>query len=225
MDQAAAALPLGWHLLTRLGEAQILLPAQGAAALWLGWRANAGALALRWLGWTAAAALLTTATKVGFIGYGLGSAALDFTGVSGHAMFAAAIWPPLLALTTAGTLALAGRRAALAAGVALALAVAVSRVLLGAHSLSEVVTGSLLGGAAAALSLRPGGLPPRALPWLAPLLLALAMGTAVAAAPPSRSHDAVTRLALAISGRPQPYTRHLLLRGARPPRPASLQPP
>ena len=38
----------------------------------------------------------TTASKVAFIGWGLGLSALDFTGISGHAMIASAVYPLLL---------------------------------------------------------------------------------------------------------------------------------
>jgi membrane-associated phospholipid phosphatase len=205
-----------WHGFTRLGEAQLLLPALLLAALWLalqpgGWR-PAGA----WLGGTAAAAMLTTATKVAFIGYGLGLAALDFTGISGHAMFAAATLPPLLHLA-GGALPAPRRRALLALGVALAAAVAVSRVRVQAHSWSEVAAGWALGMAVSALALRAGPWP--ALPlarWL-PLLLAAWLLAGIVTAPPSRTHDWVTRLALAQSGRAQPYQRWQLHRDALPP--------
>ena len=46
---------------------------------------------------TAAAALITTVTKVAFIGYEVGYAPLDYTGISGHAMFAAAVLPVSIA--------------------------------------------------------------------------------------------------------------------------------
>ena len=62
-----------WHLLTRLDDVQIVLPA--------------AVLVLNWLLITAAAPI-TTASKVVFIGW----AVVDFTGVSGHAMFAAGVY-------------------------------------------------------------------------------------------------------------------------------------
>jgi hypothetical protein len=84
-----------WTVVTRLGEAQILLPALVSVSAWLAWRVAAPRTAAWWLGLTAVAALVTTATKLAFIGWGLGSAPLDFTGLSGHAMFAAAVLPLL----------------------------------------------------------------------------------------------------------------------------------
>lgn len=210
-----AALPVpGWYLLTRLGEAQILLPVMLATAAWLGWRERTWALARRWLTATAAAALLTTATKVAFIGWGVGSATLDFTGISGHAMFAAAILPVLLRLCEA-PLPPRLHGLGLAAGCALALAVAVSRGVLNAHSPSEIVSGSLLGFLASAATLQRDDAPRPRLPLALPLVLCLALTLGVAAAPPSRTHDWVTRLALAASGHAAPYTRYQMLRAAR----------
>ena len=211
--QAAA-----WHALTRLGEAQILLPAMLLAAGWLAWR-GAPRLALAWLGATGLAAVITTASKVAFLGYGIGWAALDFTGFSGHAMFAAAVLPLLLQLAAGragsgapgGSVARArprGPHNGLAAGFVLAGAVALSRVMVGAHSWSEVLAGFALGAAASALALRwAGALPPlRSARWVPAALLGWAL-LGVVGAPPSRTHDWVTRLALAQSGRTEPFRR------------------
>ena len=110
---------LFWHTVTRLGEAQLLLPALLAVTAWLALRAQAPRVALVWLSTTAVAALLTTATKIAFIGYGLGYAPLDFTGISGHAMFSAAILP-LLARETVGAAHPRWHAPAVLVGVALA---------------------------------------------------------------------------------------------------------
>ena len=218
--------PTFWHQLTRLGEAQLLLPALLLATVWLARRPGGGRLAVLWLAATATAALLTTATKVAFIGYGVGYAPLDFTGISGHAMFAAAVLPPLVLLagsagavagvgTGVGTGAMAGtgagdaaqRRRLLVAGYLLAGAVAVSRVMVGAHSWSEVVAGAALGALSSGMVLASNRMPAvRLARWLPVVLVAWGL-VAVAAAPPSTTHDLVTRLALAQSGRTQPYHR------------------
>ena len=212
-----------WHGLTRLGEAQILLPAMVLAAGWLAWR-GAHRLALAWLMATGLAAVVTTVSKVAFLGYGVGLAALDFTGFSGHAMFAAAVLPPLLRLA-AGAQAPAGpgrqrigqhigQQIGLLAGYALAGAVALSRVMVGAHSWSEAVAGFALGALASALALRWAGPLPalRIARWLPAALLGWAL-MGVVAAPPSRTHDWVTRLALAQSGRAEPFRRWQIRHG------------
>ncbi len=211
---AAGFTSTGWSLLTRLGEAQILLPAMLLAAAWLAWRRGAVRLAVVWLLATLLAALLTTASKVAFIGYGLGFAARDFTGISGHAMFAAAIVPPLATLCAGGLLS-RWRCAGAAAGYALAAAVAVSRVMVGAHSWSEVLAGFALGALASAIVLRGGHLPRFQLQRWVPLALLAWLVLTIGNAPPSQTHDWVTRLSLASSGRPVPYSRSQMQRDFR----------
>ncbi len=195
-----------WAQVTRLGEAQILLPAMALALLWLVRQPGGRPLAGAWLLATGVAAAVTTASKVAFLGYGVGWAPLDFTGLSGHAMFAAAVLPLLVRLG-AGPGSANGRRRVLIAGYLLALAVAVSRLKVGAHSASEVVAGFALGAAASATALRAGRWPALQLArWMPLVLLAWAV-VAVVGAPASRTHDAVTRLALALSGRATAYQR------------------
>lgn len=87
-----------WQLLTRLGEAQIVLTAALLAALVLLRRPETRSLATCWMALTAMAVPLTTASKLAFIGWGIGWPQIDFTGISGHAMFAAAVYPLLLAI-------------------------------------------------------------------------------------------------------------------------------
>ena len=148
-----------WPLISRLGEAQLLLPAMLLAALWLARQPGGRRPAAAWLLATGIAALVTTASKLAFIGYGLGWAPLDFTGISGHAMFAAAVLPPLLRLA-GGPATPRGRHGLLAAGYLLATVVGLSRVVLPTHSASEVIGGLALGAAASAAALWAGHWPP-----------------------------------------------------------------
>ncbi len=215
---AAPAEPaLFWLLVTRLGEAQILLPMVLAASLWLIWRRHAWPLVPWWWLLLGGAAGLTLATKLAFIGWGLGSAALDFTGISGHAMVAASVLPALFGLT-ASRAPRPARVLAWGAGAALAAMVALSRRVIGVHSASELVAGLALGAlvsAAVFAAMRRHRTPPSAPPWLPALMLLWFTGTP-AAAPPLDTHGLVTRMALSLSGRDQPFTRAELL--ARRPR-------
>jgi hypothetical protein len=131
---------IAWYLLTRLGEAQILLPAMLALLLWLAAQPATRPLAWRWALGTLLATAITTATKIAFIGFGVGIARIDFSGLSGHAMFAASLLPLMVALLRAqgGARLSAG---SLLPGALLALLIAVSRVRVGAHSWSEVLLG------------------------------------------------------------------------------------
>ena len=200
-----------WHLLTRLGEAQIILPVLLVSLAWLLVGRADRQLVACWLGAVAAAAALTLATKVAFIGYGIGVPVLNFTGVSGHAMFAAVVYP-LLACLLAVAWPTWLRRTALLGGVALAALIAVSRVMVGAHSASEAVAGFALGSLASAMAMamarQPAARPPV---WL-PLGLVLWLGVTPVHAPASNTHSAVTRVALSVSGRAKPYTRGEMLR-------------
>ena len=214
-------LPIAlWNLVTRLGEAQILLPAALLTASWFVWRDRSPRLAVVWLGGIVAATLVTTASKIAFMGYGLGWAALDFTGVSGHSMYAAAIYPltgVAIASAVAGMQAPRWWPLGLAIGVALALLVGLSRVMVDAHSWSEVVAGLLVGSAVTWWAARAERAPPaRHSLWL-PVVVCIWLGTTLPNAPPSPTHGWVTQLALAVSGRDQPYTRaDLLARRAAP---------
>jgi membrane-associated phospholipid phosphatase len=206
-----------WLQFTRLGEAQILLPAALGAMAALVWQAPGRRLSARWLAALALATLLTTATKVAFIGWGWGWPELDFTGISGHAMFAAAVLPPLAAmLMPSGR---AGLRAgALAGGGLLALAVGVSRVVVQAHSASEVLAGLALGATVSGLALAHAGRTGAAVQLWAPLRVWAPAGLAVwlvlspVHAPASQTQALVTRLALSLSGHERPHTRAELLR-------------
>ncbi len=202
-------LPLEfWQVVTRLGEAQLLLPTALALGAWL---ALSGERRAAWV-WMALFSLafgVTTASKIAFIGWGVGIPRLNFTGFSGHAMHAAAVLPLLLRCATSASTPRV-RVLALALGFALAALVAMSRMVLGAHSLSESLAGFALGGAASGLTIALHVIPPRSLPgWLLAVLLGAQFINPLAA-PSLRTHDLVTSVALAASGHERPYTRGML---------------
>jgi len=206
MNIASLGSPWFWAIVGRLGEAQILLPATLGACLWLAHRDEARPVVVRWLAWMAAAALVTTITKVAFLGWGIGSAALDFTGISGHSMFASAIYPPLLYLI-ATSRSVAWQRAAWLIGFVLALVIGVSRVVVGAHSWSEVIAGLAIGCAVSVSTLWMARENHPRVPVWVPLGVATWLMLTPAHAPASTTHDMVTRLALKLSGRSTPHTR------------------
>jgi membrane-associated phospholipid phosphatase len=199
-----------WHVISRLGEAQILLPAALGLALWLGLRAGSSRLSVAWMAGLGLAALITTITKIAFIGYGVGIPVINFTGVSGHAMFAAAVYPLVFGALASG-LSLPAQRKAVLFGAVLAVVIGISRVQIFAHSWSEVVTGLVLGGAASTTALWVAHMPHVRVPWWLPAMVAVWLLITPAEAPPSRTHDVVTRLSLAMSGRSEPYTRRVML--------------
>ena len=141
-----------WRVVTRLGESGIVLPLVLVVAIGLGWSARRADRALSLLLPIALAAILVTATKIAFMGFGWGIASIDFTGMSGHAMLAAAIYPVLAVVFVPP--ASPRREVATAAAAAVVVLVAVSRVAIDAHSASEVLSGCAVGALAAAVATR-----------------------------------------------------------------------
>ena len=142
MSEALSNTPIApvWWTVTHFGSSSLLLPAFVLVAFGL-WRSGAQAAARHYVVAMTAAVALTVTSKCLFYGWGIGIAAIDFTGVSGHGLLAAAILPLLLR----GLPGRWGRDLGAPLGAALALLVGVSRVVVGAHSVSEVVAAWLLG--------------------------------------------------------------------------------
>ena len=199
-------LPL-WLFLTRLGEAQVVLPCALLAAIVLLCKPDTRRLAIWWMLSLGAAITLTTASKLAFIGWGVGSAELDFTGISGHAMFASAVYPLLFGTLLAPPAPRGGAGCAIVAGFMLALLVGVSRVMIGVHSVSEVVAGLLVGGMVSALVLGLVRMPRLSTGPIVPAALVLFAAWMPIHAPASVTHLAVTQLSLLLSGNKEPFTR------------------
>ena len=149
---------------------------------------------------------LVVITKLAFIGWGVGIQSLDFTGLSGHAMRACAVLPVFgyLACQTATD---RWRQVGVAIGTALGLLIAFSRIAMHVHSVSEVVTGALLGLVVAAIFVHAARLllaPVRAL-WLA--VAALAGLLLATGGEPALTQQILTRIALALSGHSRAFTR------------------
>jgi len=201
--------------ITHLGNAVLMLSAALVLSLW--WAAGgAGRLALRWLLVLGAAVAVVLATKLAFLGWGVGVASLDFTGLSGHATLSAAVLP-VLAWALGSRASRKARSVAVAGTATLALAVGASRWVLQVHSTSEVLLGWLLGGTVAWAMLarlaylhepkQAGGVSPW---WLAAGLAALLLWTAPRNGQGPETHGLVVQLALWASGREQPFTREML---------------
>ncbi|APW37396.1 hypothetical protein RD110_09515 [Rhodoferax koreense] len=205
-----------YRWLTRFGEIGILWPVAIALALWMLFVGRSWRLALAWLLPLGVAVFITSVSKIAFIGWGVGIRALDFTGVSGHAMFSAAIYPVMAFALTAS--ARPERRRwqllAVAAAYAFALLIAYSRVVVHAHSWSEVVAGFVLGAAASGCTLWLAGRP-AGRPWLRWALVAVACWFALMPgyAAPTNAHDLVTELSLRLAGRDRPFLREDLHAG------------
>lgn len=194
-----------WALISIFGESVFLLPCAGFLYLWMRWHGVA-ALAWHWLLAFTVAAGTVLVSKLAFMGWGIGSARLDFTGFSGHAMMAASILPVVFYV------AMPARRPGLSllaalAGVLLALAVGVSRLALHAHSVSEVVGGLALGFLVSLPIVLRHGLPrgPRTMLLLCAMLASLLVLPVEGLA--GATHVIVQDLAMRLSGRDRPFQR------------------
>ena len=135
---------IGWRAITALGDSAVLLPCIALITLWLAIPVATRWLAWRWL-WVALAVMgLVAVSKLAFMGWLVSLPTLDFTGLSGHSTMAALVWPSLGALLWRRHNA-RWQALGMLLGLALALAIAWSRLVLHDHSVSEVVLGVLLG--------------------------------------------------------------------------------
>ena len=224
-----------WRMLTWLGDSGLLLPVAVFVALVL-LRVGHGLRrpALTWCVVFGSCGLAVMASKLAFMGWGIGSARFNFTGFSGHTAIGTALWPVALWLMATawqrrhprpvgavpgdahpgagGTIADRGddrlRRAAVLAGWALGGAIGISRLALRAHSISEVATGFLVGLVASTVFLAlvwRRTRPPRAHPaLLLVLLVPLAFFGPDAPAP---THQLLERIAMRLAGIDRPFKR------------------
>jgi membrane-associated phospholipid phosphatase len=199
-------LPLSmWLYITALGSVGVMIPLALAAAAWLA-LGYPRRFALCWLAVLGGASGLVFLTKIAFLGWGVGFREWDFTGISGHAMVSSAVIPVVLfiALLPASSWV---RGIGVLAGVLAGIVVGVSRILLNAHSVSEVVAGCALGGATALLFVayawraEAGRLAP------APVAVSLALIAVMLHGVPVPTQRWITDIALQLSGHDRPFIR------------------
>ena len=149
MVMQTAAWPsswITWHSLTWFGDSNLLLPAGAALALAIFASANTREFTLRWIFAFGLTGSVVLVSKVAFLGWGWGSESLDFTGFSGHTALSACFWP-VLAWFTCARCRPGVRKLTIGMAYLLAMGIAISRLMLEAHSTSEVVSGGLVGSA------------------------------------------------------------------------------
>ncbi|SAK83160.1 PAP2 family protein [Caballeronia catudaia] len=194
-----------WISVTALGSVGVMGPVALIVAAWLavGYRWKyAGA----WLALLGAASGLVALSKIAFIGWGIGVRHLDFTGISGHALMSTAVLPVAIFVAL-----LPARGAIRAGGVAIGLLLGVwvgaSRVVLDAHSVSEVIAGCALGAVVAlafvciAWRAESGKLSPT------PVAASLAAVVVALHGVPVPTQHWITEIALGLSGHERPYVR------------------
>ena len=144
-------------LLTRLGDAGLLVLASAGLTALLIWRGERRAAAL-WCLLAGGGLAVTILLKIVLHQCGRGFSPLDLMSPSGHTSFAMIFYGSAAMLIAAGRPSWQ-RLAIFSVVFGLILAVGGSRVLLGAHSPAEVVVGLLVGGVCALLFGRVQDLP------------------------------------------------------------------
>ncbi len=143
---------MNWQVVTFFGDSTVLLPSAAVLFIVLLLRKDSKQVAWNWALLFGITGVIVCASKLAFMGWGIGIRELDFTGFSGHTSLSTAFWPILLWLLCARA-APAIRRISVLLGYALAGLVGYSRLVIHAHSTSEVIAGLLLGAAGSALFL------------------------------------------------------------------------
>ena len=202
-----------WPVITHLGAAGIMLPmlALITAELWLSGQKSA---LLTWMLAMTAGVVVVLAGKIAFIGWGWGSASLNFTGISGHTMLASSIFPVWMGWLLAGPT----RRFSLygvVLGLAIGAVVGWSRLVLGAHSPSEVVLGWLLGLGISLVACKAMKGQPPSRGWAMPVVVLLLLSFSPSLSGYLPTHQWEVRLALVLSGHARPYVRQDLYRPAQ----------
>jgi membrane-associated phospholipid phosphatase len=198
-----------WSMVTHFGQFELVFPAVllVAALIWV--QSKERNFVLWWLVGVFLAVTLTLASKIAFIGWGIGVDAIDFTGISGHSLCAAAAYPVLMVVVLGG--ARPHRRLAMKIlGWAVAILIGVSRLMIGAHSPSEVLAGLALGFLVSEIALAKAH--NVKLDFQVPAVLALFVwfASGVNERPPLQlnTHSRITTFALALSGNKVPHIRH-----------------
>lgn len=153
---------MNWHFLTFFGDSMLLLPCAAIVFIILLLSPTSRKPTWQWMLLFGGVGAVVCVSKLAFMGWGIGSSQWDFTGFSGHSALSASIWPVLLWLLC-GRFSSPVRRTAVIVGYLLAATVGYSRLVIHAHSTSEVITGLALGFIVSStfLMLQRGTQPPR----------------------------------------------------------------
>lgn len=207
-----------WNHITLFGDVSITSLAALAIGAWL-LAENEKRLALWWAILYVAGLGVVTASKIAFIGWGIGIAALDFSGFSGHAMRITAVAPVLLYLILQKS-APSIRAFGVLCGFAFAGLVGISRLAVHAHSVSEVVSGWILGGIVSIAFIGIAGSLRKYI--FSPLRIGLILLTLLPApyVQPAPTQKWLTSMTLYISGHDKPFRR-----ASWPPCPQPHRPP
>ncbi|MBO9535894.1 phosphatase PAP2 family protein [Herbaspirillum sp.] len=208
-----------WTFITFFGDSNFTLPGAALLFLWLVCNSR-WQQALRWGWWFGLAMLLVAVSKILFMAWNIAPPLLNFTGISGHSASAAMLYLGMALLLSQEHG--AGRRLFyLSLAALLVVAIAMSRLILGAHSMSEVIAGVGIGAFAVFLfnaSLaspdpQPDTAPMKGKSLMAASLLLLLLLTDGRPAP---TQTILEEIAQALSGQSRTYDRAVPLQEAAP---------
>lgn len=196
---------ISWFDITLLGSFSVMAPAATVIAAWLVLN-RAWHLLLWWCLLFIGGMALVVTSKIAFIGWGIGLRSLNFTGMSGHAMRAAAVAPVLLYLLLQKTAGIT-RKSGVLMGLAFAVLIGISRLAVNAHSVSETITGWLLGAIVSLSFIRILSYSPKIdlNRWVIVLSLIGLFATPYITPVPTQRW--IIKAALFLSGHDQPYIR------------------
>jgi membrane-associated phospholipid phosphatase len=194
-----------WQLISHLGSSSLLMPILAIAVIGL-WLSSQKKVVHLWIIGLTLAVTITVISKVFFLGWGIGIASLNFTGISGHTLLATSILPVLF-FSVAGESQTKFSNIGLWFGLILSFSVGISRIVLGMHSISEVVAGWMIGLVVCGVTLNAmeSHLGRLAYLQISLLFFMLAIGSTTPNYLPT--HDMEIKLALLLSGHDKPYTR------------------
>lgn len=204
-DTGIGILMIPWAHITSVADTVVTLPAAATIAVWLvagrAWR-----MALWWCVLFTSGLVVVAATKIAFLGWGIGVSTLDFMGMSGHAMRAIAVFPVIFYLVLQKS-SRAVRASGVLLGILIGILVGLSRVVLDFHSVSEMLAGCATGAAVSfGFIWMSRGLPrPHVNRWLIAFGLFALFPTSYAN--PAPTNLWMNAIALYLSGHDVPYDR------------------
>lgn len=200
-----------WQMLTYFGDSMLLLPSAVVLAFALFYNTSRLAPVIIWLASFGTAGLMVSISKVLFLGFLIGSARYNFTGFSGHTTMSTTFWPIFLWFIARG-FSLKRPLILVVFGYLFALSIAYSRLVLHAHSPSEVISGFLLGSCCSLFFLANQRNVPFKPISIAELLLIIALPLClVSQGKPATTQHFLGTLAAKIAGMEHPHTRQQLL--------------
>ncbi|MFD2367808.1 phosphatase PAP2 family protein [Pseudoduganella sp. GCM10020061] len=195
-----------WKLATALGGLSFAGPLAVLVAVLMAARGRIS-LALYWCLLFGSGMLIVVATKVAFLGWGIGIREWGMAGISGHAARAAAIFPVVCFLLFQDSGKKRVLNAAVVAGMAIGLLASWSRYEVRAHTVSESLFGFALGTAVALLFIQRALHEPRIQLRVVLLALCAALVLLKPEREPVDTEKWITVLAMKLAGHDRPYQR------------------